>query len=167
MPEADRERVQARMAEWARLTPAERARARLQFQESRQFSPADRQALWDAYQALPADERRALAQRPAPATPTAPAAAPATTPGSAKSNILQPGRPAATQPVAPTVVQARPGATTTLMSAKPAPPAHQQAGMPKIAATEGFVDPTTLLPQRGPQGAAVSAASAPRAAPSR
>jgi hypothetical protein len=27
--------------------------------------------------------------------------------------------------------------------------------MPKIAATPGFVDSTTLLPQRGPQGAAV------------
>jgi hypothetical protein len=164
MPEADRERVQARMAEWARMTPSERARARLQFQASRQFSPEDRQALWEAYQALTDDERRALAQR----TPQAPRAASAVLPSSvsadSKRNVLPPGRQDAAKPVTPTVVQAQPGVSTTLMSTKPAPPAHQQAGMPKIAASEGFVNPTTLLPMRGPQGAAVSAASASDAA---
>jgi hypothetical protein len=44
--------------------------------------------------------------------------------------------------------------------------------MPKIAATPGFVDPATLLPKRGPQGAAAqraasarTSASAPTSAP--
>jgi len=50
------------------------------------------------------------------------------------------------------------------MSKRPAPPAHQQTGLPKIAATPEFVDRTTLLPQRGAQGAAAkhaAGASAP------
>jgi len=59
--------------------------------------------------------------------------------------------------VAPSVVQAAPGATTTLVTKPGAPPRHQQTGLPKIAATPGFVDSTTLLPKRGPQGAATSA----------
>ena len=83
-----------------------------------------------------------------------------------KSNIVpNPGFAVPLKPVAPTVVQARPGATTTLISKVPAPPMHQQTGMPKIAATPEFVDKTTLLPRRGPQGAATrSAAASPASA---
>lgn len=65
-----------------------------------------------------------------------------------------PGYAAPARPVAPTMVQATPGATTTLVTRPPAPPPHQQTGLPKIAATPGFVDSKTLLPKRGPQGAA-------------
>ena len=68
--------------------------------------------------------------------------------------------PANVKPVSPTVVQAKPGASTTLVSKTPAPPLHHQAGLPKIAATDGFVNPSTLLPSRGPQGAAAIAAPA-------
>ena len=38
----DRSPVQDRMAEWARLSPAERGRARLQFQETRKLSQIGR-----------------------------------------------------------------------------------------------------------------------------
>lgn len=168
MHPADRQRLQERMAAWARMTPAERTRARMQFKESRQFSPEDRQARWEAYQALPDDERRKLAQQRV--KPAAKVQAPAGN-GSAsgeptpKRNIVSPARQAAAKPVAPTVVQARPGATTSVMSTRAPAPAHQQPGLPKIAATEGFVHPDTLLPRRGPQGAAVSAASAPDGRP--
>ena len=64
-------------------------------------------------------------------------------------------------------VQAQPGATTTSMAKRAAPPAHQQTGLPKIAASPGFVDKTTLLPKRGPQGAAIRsiAASEPNRQP--
>jgi hypothetical protein len=55
--------------------------------------------------------------------------------------------------VAPTIVQAKPGATTNLISRPPKPPNHQQTGLPKIAATPGLVDRTTLLPKRVPQNA--------------
>jgi hypothetical protein len=160
MPEAERNRVQQRMAEWARMTPGERTNARLQFQETRQFSPEDRQARWEAYKALPDDERQRLAQRALPAARAPAAAEPhASVASGPKRNIVSTNKPAAVKPVAPTVVQAKPGATTTLMSARAVAPAHQQPGLPKIAATEGFVNPTTLLPRRGPQGAAVSASA--------
>jgi len=65
----------------------------------------------------------------------------------------------AAKPVAPTVIQARPGATTTLMTTAAEPPAHHRPGQPKIAAKPGQVDRSTLLPQSGPQ----AAASSPRA----
>jgi hypothetical protein len=163
MSAAERQRVQERMTEWTRLSPAERAQARLQFQEARQISPQDRQAKWEAYQALPQEQRRELADRSRPALDN-PAAIAGSVPGPAapdsKRNIVEPQRRPTAKPVTPTIVQARPGASTTLMSSPPAPPMHNQAGLPKIAATEGFVNPSTLLPRVGPQGAAVQAASA-------
>ena len=62
MSAPERQRVQDRMADWARMTPSERGRARLTFQESKQLSPSEKQQRWDAYQALPDDRRRALAE---------------------------------------------------------------------------------------------------------
>jgi hypothetical protein len=172
---AERERVQERMAAWARMTPAERGRARMQFQESRQIPAQERQALWEAYQALPTEERRALAAQAAASAPTAQAAAARQNarPGAgpvAKQNVVPaPGPGPSTRPVSPTIVQAKPGASTTLVSRPSTPPKHNQAGLPKIAATRDFVDPTTLLPTRGPQAAAVvtlpAVAPAPAPAP--
>lgn len=155
LPSAEQQRIQDRMAEWARMTPTERGRARLQFQQTRQIPAEDRQARWEAYKALPDEERQELARRARPAQNAKPVAQPKTAEASAKRNIVAPERPAPLRQVAPTVVQAKPGATTTLITDKPAPALHQQAGLPKIAATQGFVDPQTLLPRRGPQGAAV------------
>lgn len=171
MPPAERERIQARMADWSRLTPAERGRARQQFQESRQFPAEDRQARWESYRALPEEQRSQLARRSAPATGSKAGASAPASDGKLAANKrnLVPAATSATQltkPVTPTAVQVKPGATTTLMSQPAKPPAHQQPGLPKIAATEGFVDPHTLLPKRGPQGAAVrAAASAASSAP--
>lgn len=168
LPPQEQQRLQARMAEWSRLSPAERGQARLHYQEAKQLPSQERQAQWQAYQALPEGERKALATRAQP-NPTPVAAKPGTKPpprsvanSGAKQNIV--GNPSLTAPpgkaVGPTVVQAAPGATTSLVTRKAAPPPHQQAGMPKIAATPGFVDRTTLLPKRGPQGAAMRAAGA-------
>lgn len=159
---AERERVQERMADWARMTPSERGRARLQFQESRQIPAQERQALWEAYQALPTEERRALAARAAASAPAAKASptrqeARASAGPVAKQNVVPaPGSGPTSRPVAPTVVQAKPGASTNLVSRPLSPPAHNQAGLPKIAATRDFVDPATLLPTRGPQAAAIA-----------
>lgn len=166
MPEAERQRIQERMAEWARMTPSERGRARLQFQETRQLSPEDRQARWEAYRALPEDERQALAQKakkPPPPKAAASSGSPEgrTAEASPKRNVVTPQRQAPVKTVAPTLVQAKPGATTSLLTAKNPPPAHQQSGLPKIAATNDFVDPNTLLPQRGPQGAGVQPVGRP------
>jgi hypothetical protein len=166
LPPSEQQRLQARMTEWARMTPSERARARLNYQEVKQLPNQERQDRWQAYQALPEDQRQALASRgKGGAQPkAAPSGAKPAPQFGAKRNIVPnpslSGGP--TRPVAPTVVQSSPGATTTLVTRQPTPPAHQQAGMPKIAATPGFVDRNTLLPKRGPQVAGVrSAASAP------
>lgn len=164
MPVAEQQRVQIRMAEWARLTPAERSQARLSFQESKQLSGEEKQQRWEAYKALPDEERKALADRAKPGNDRgrAPLASPAPLdPASPRpsSAASRGGAPAAlVRPVAPTIVQAKPGATTTLMTAPTAPPPHQKPGQPRIAAKPGQVDRSTLLPQSGPQ----AAASAPR-----
>lgn len=159
LPAEEQRRLQARMTEWSRLSPADRGRARMTYQETKQLPAQERQAQWQAYQALPESQRQALASRAQPEKPPAKPPAPAGSPEhrpSAKRNVVsnpsQTAKPA--KSVGPTVVQASPGATTTLVTRQPAPPAHQQTGMPKIAATPGFVDGTTLLPKRGPQGAA-------------
>lgn len=165
MAEADRQRLQERMAEWARLSPADRGRARQNFQALRNIRPEDQRALWDAYQALPPETRRELAKRPASARPVPAADAKAQVAG--KRNIVPPStQQVAGKPATPTMIQARPGATTTLVTKRPTPPSHHQPGLPKIAATQGFVNPSTLLPSRGPQGAAAVAppASAPAVA---
>lgn len=164
LPAAEQERVQVRMAEWARLTPAQRGRARLSFQETKQLSGEQKQQRWEAYQALPDEERKALAARAKPTDDRARAPVRPATPLDAaqpKQTASAPragARAALVKPVAPTIVQAKPGATTTLMTKPAAPPEHQQPGQPKIAAKPGQVDRRTLLPQSGPQ----AAASAPR-----
>lgn len=156
---AERTRIQDRMADWARMTPAERGQARLRYLQARRAAPDGRGARWEDYQALPSEQKEKLAARAVPpATSGSVAARPAANgkpQGSVKSNLVtSPAFPLPPKPVAPTVIQARPGATTTLVSKQPAPPAHQQVGLPKIAASPGFIDKYTLLPQRGPQGAA-------------
>ncbi len=178
MPASERQRVQERMAEWSRMSPAERGQARMQFQEAKQLSPQDRQARWDAYSSLPEETRRELAQRAKPVAVAAaangsgkPAAtargdAPKAATGLAeKRNVVRGGESGQSKAVSPTVVQAKPGATTNLVTRLAPPPNHQQVGMPKIAATEGFVNPSTLLPKRGAQGAAVRTAAAASAPP--
>lgn len=156
MPEEERSRLQARMSDWARMSPQERIRARQQFQEMRKVSPADRQAKWQVYRALPEDQRRKLAGGAARKSDTVRSIdLVGVRSGGRKMNIVaNPAYAAPPKPVAPTLVQARPGATTTLLSNPAEPPMHQQPGLRKIAAEPGFIDPETLLPRRGPQGAA-------------
>jgi len=167
LPPAEQGRMSARMTQWATLSPSERGKARQNFQEARQLTPQERQARWEAYQALTSEQRRKLAAGKAPA-PAPRESASTREPVQTKSNIVpNPALAAPPRTVSPTVVQAASGATTSLMSRRPAPPSHQQPGLPKIAASPGFVDHSTLLPQRGPQGAAARSAEAPASAPRR
>ena len=166
---ADQTRIQERMTEWVRLTPQQRSQARLNFQEAKQLNATERKARWDAYQALPAERKQQLAERasPAPATKAQARLESNAHESQAKSNIVpNPALAAPPKVVAPTIVQARPGATTTLITKRPTPPSHQQTGLPKIAATPEFVNKATLLPRRGPQGAATRSAATPATGPS-
>ncbi len=175
---AEQARVQERMGDWTRLTPSQRGEARMNYQEAQQLPAQDRQARWKTYDALPPEQKQQLAARAASANEAARKGnangarsdsksdrTGRDTGPQAKSNIVP--NPAFASPprtVGPTVVQARPGATTTLITKRPAPPGHQQTGLPKIAGTPEFVNEATLLPQRGPQGAATRAAEMPAAA---
>jgi hypothetical protein len=158
----ERQRLQQRMVEWARLSPAERGKARLQFQEAQRWTPQERQERWEAYQSLDPQARQVLADRwkleEAAKRPQSPR--PET-----KRNVVEATAPAVAprQVASPTSVRARQGATTKPISQPKAEPPHHQPGLPKVAATPGFVDPATLLPKRGPQAAAMAArpASAP------
>ena len=178
MSRAEQRRIRERMAEWARLTPSQRGEARANFQQASRTPAADRQAQWEAYQALPAEEKSRLASRAAESARASQGqrtaavnlqaagvrtAAPRPADGraspnlsSTKSNIVpNPVFATAPRPAGPTVVRSGTGVTTTLVTRKPAPPVHQQPGLPKVAAMPTLVDQTTLLPQRGPQAAAV------------
>lgn len=79
MPPAEQSRLHSRMTEWAALSPQQRTLARLNFAEAQKVDPAtDKRAKWEAYQALPAEEKRKLAAAAAktPAPPTAAAVKP-------------------------------------------------------------------------------------------
>lgn len=161
MPAAERQRLQARMAAWARLSPADRGQTRLQFQEAQRWSPEERQSRWEAYQSLHPQARKALAERwkleaAAQARPQAGA-------NPVKRNLVEPAPPRAAPPTAasPTSVRAGVGATTQPMLRPGEQPPYHQPGLPKIVATDAFVDPVTLLPRRGPQGAAATPAPKP------
>ena len=170
------QRLQQRMTEWARLSPEQRGQARTNFQEARRLSHEERREQWEAYKALPKESKDALAARAArPPLPQAGATgsqAPQLLQGAPlnaqapKSNIVHPANRTTTVPkaVAPAMVQAGPGATTSLVATPARPPLHLQSGKPKIDAGPSMVDRSTLLPKNrgaGTVGDAVSAASAP------
>jgi len=163
MSPQQQERIQQRMGEWSNMSPQQRSAARQNYQQSKQISPGDRRANWEAYQALPSEEREALAARRSAAgnPPTAPAATGARSLRMApvdaqvpKSNIVNARPDGPTQhPISPSTVQGSTGgATTSLVTRSPAPPAHQQVGQPKINTRPDQVDRATLLPKRGPGG---------------
>lgn len=160
------QRIRSRMAEWARMSPAERGQARLHFLQAQRTGTEDRGKRWGDYQALPNDQKKQFAARAAGPAASAerkprPADAKQADRGNdgpaTKSNLVtNPNFSAQPRPVAPMTLKAGPGASTTLVTKPPAPPPHQQTGLPKIAASPTFVDKSTLLPKRGPQGAATA-----------
>ena len=74
---AEQVKLHSRMSEWSLLSKQERARARLNFAESKNLSSDQKVATWEAYQALDAEEKKKLA---ASAPPKPPGAAGATKP---------------------------------------------------------------------------------------
>jgi hypothetical protein len=175
----ERERLDERLSRWAQLAPIERGQARARFQDARALSPQERQQRWEAYQALSDDEREDLArqaqrrQQPVylPDNAVGPREASqlkdqkqrlSRQSDARKDNVVPPvasdARKAA-RVVTPATVRAPRGATTRLVNEPPAPALHQQTGLPKIATTDGFVDPVTLLPRRGAQSTGMQPAT--------
>lgn len=163
-PPDEQQRVQARMADWARMTPAERGVARLNFQEIRQISQKERLERWEAYQGLEQEERRQWTERAQASTAVSASPRRSETSGGpvpkssgATSEALAAVASQA-RPAGATVVQAPLGATTLFVSRLPAQVQGAAAG-PKIAATSEFVDRATLLPTPVRSGRAGSGAA--------
>ena len=171
MPAAEQQRATQRMGEWAHTPVAQRQQARMNFQETRDVSSAEREARWKAYQALPDEKKRELAKRAA-----SPASAGVATAAQAhrrqplpldavqpKTNVLSIAAPRGAAGSAPSATPAHPGVTTSLLTHRASPPAHQRDGQPKIAAGSNVVDRKTLLPRHTTVAAASTAASGPAA----
>jgi hypothetical protein len=61
MNPAEQAKLRGRMTEWAALSPQQRTLARLNFEETKKVAPSDKKAAWEAYQALPPQEKKRLA----------------------------------------------------------------------------------------------------------
>lgn len=151
LPAPELARLHERMRDWAHLTPGERADARVGFQVAKQVDAEERQAKWEAYQALPPEKRqqladKAVARREAQTKAADPAPKPLV--AAPKSNIV-PTAPKLVSAIAVTgsLIQAKPGATTVLMTRGLAQPSHHAAGEAKVVADPALVDSKTLLPK--------------------
>ena len=80
MPPPEQARLHSRMTEWAALSPQQRTTARLNFAEAQTVAPTDKRAKWEAYQALPPEEKQRLAAGAAAAKPAPPPTAVAVQP---------------------------------------------------------------------------------------
>ncbi|MCX2862605.1 DUF3106 domain-containing protein [Paucibacter sp. PLA-PC-4] len=154
LPADEQLRVQERISSWAKLSPAERQQARLGFRAARELKADERQAKWEAYQALPTERRQELADkaaqklsqpggggkpgaRPATKSPAPPTATPLMVP------VLPKNQPEL--PLGPTLLQAKPGASTVLISQGKG--AQRPTGRAKPGFDASLVDSATLLPK--------------------
>ena len=160
LPPEQQDRIRQRMQEWALLSAAERQRTRAAYLNLLQAADPKRrqspeavqdklQSKWEAYQALSPEERQRLtekaAQRASSERPAHKPAQPATKPG-AQVVAAPPLIPVAE---APSLVQARPGASTVLITqgaqARPA------SSLRLPLAAGDALDPHTLLPRTKPR----------------
>ncbi|MBI5276976.1 MAG: DUF3106 domain-containing protein [Burkholderiales bacterium] len=80
MPPNEQQLLHSRMSEWAALSPQQRTQARLNFADTKKVPPQDKKAMWEAYQALPAEEKRKLAAGAQAVKPSPPPTAAAVKP---------------------------------------------------------------------------------------
>ncbi|GKS91150.1 DUF3106 domain-containing protein [Acidovorax sp. SUPP2539] len=62
----EREKMLGRMTDWANLSLQQRSQARLNYAATKKLAVDDKWAQWEAYQALPTEEKKQLAARAAP-----------------------------------------------------------------------------------------------------
>lgn len=61
LPPAEQDKIRSRMTEWVSLNQQQRTQARLNFARSKQLTPSQKTATWQAYQALSPEEKQKLA----------------------------------------------------------------------------------------------------------
>lgn len=112
-------KLHSRMTEWASLSRKQRDQARLNFAQSKQISPTQKAATWEAYQALSSEEKQKLAKSAPPKPAGAATAAKPVAPDKlAKIPLRKPVTKQA--PEAPAINQAV-NRNTLLPHAKPLP----------------------------------------------
>lgn len=115
--------LNSRMNEWVALSPQQRAQARLNFGKtlelSRQLTPEEKKAKWEAYQALSPEEKQKLA---ATASPKPSGAATAVKPVAPQKLTIVPRQPASQQILKPAPkIDPLPATAVPAPTALPAP----------------------------------------------
>jgi hypothetical protein len=139
MKPEEQKRLQARMADWARLTPEQRQVARENFQRTKALAPEQKKAEWQQYQTLPdtqkkrlaaaADERKPARQKARQREQEGKVVPQAAVQKSKIARPISPTRPANTPPpVAPAVSQPAVAPVATVPTPQAGPAALQPAG---------------------------------------
>lgn len=153
MSPEERATLQGRMTEWAKLTPAQRTQARLNFGEARKLPTDEKKAKWEEYQSLTPEQRQRLAaDRPKPPAGTAPALRPVS-----PEKILRAPLPGAAPQADNAPASSRLNRNTLL----PRPPAPAPA--PAAASPAPVVIPPPPVAATPPAETAPSAAPVPAA----
>lgn len=130
MTPEDQATLNSRMTDWVNLSPQQRAQARLNFGKtkelSKQLTPEEKKAKWDAYQALSPEEKQKLVEKASP-KPS--------------------GAATAVKPVAPQKLAAIPAQGASKPVTKPAP---------KINASLPAASAATAAPPLSPASAGAS-----------
>jgi hypothetical protein len=138
MSNAEQSKLQSRMTEWVTLSAQQRNQARLNYVQARTISPTEKQAKWEAYQALSPEEKRVLATKaPAVTKGAAPAVKPVApqqltvVPTSRQS--VKPGQKiaTATNKIDQKTLLPRPEKSTALAATVPAPAAPVRLAPPQ------------------------------------
>jgi hypothetical protein len=92
LPASEQTKLHSRMTDWVALSPQQRVQARLNFAETKQLAPDEKKAKWEAYQALPPEQKRKLAAGAASAAkPPSTAAAVKPVPSQKLATVPKPG----------------------------------------------------------------------------
>ncbi len=184
MTQAERERTQQRMSEWAKLTPEQRRVARDSYLRAHALPPEKRAELLQKYQELPDQEKEHLAaiarehhsvvaikvrpkdDQPLPSKAQIKEGSEQPVPGVSVAARLAPGSTGAANNLAGTTAAtaAAPVAATAAPAAPVAtPPSPAQAGAPAAASPPSLVTAVPTLPAPANPSAAVPASVAPGA----
>lgn len=163
---AQQQRLQTRMADWVKLTPEQRHRARENFQTTKSVPVQKKSEAWQRYQQLPDEQKKELAAAAkAQKRPSAVTALPGSTslakdaakalhhgartkPGTTKSapNPLAPPKPTATAAAsAPAATTPAPAATAPTPVSAPVTPVHPVAPATSPDGDSGNPPPSTVL----------------------
>lgn len=152
MPEAEQDRLHARMTAWASLSAQQRSQARLNFAVTRSLAPHDILSEWEIYQALSEADKQRLAAKAAKPRGAATALKPV--PAKRLAQVPQVTGPQAANPpkivfpVPAPVRQPPPPDAAALPPPPPAPMSDNVAAPPAPAAADpsGASAPTDPLP---------------------